>query len=141
MWREEFQRVIELAVEKEATPAKKKKPDPDSDDDISSLGEGPMPSQNPGPPILPIQPGSGDPTAEDEDEDSEGTVFYPEEDQDDSLLVIDEAEWRGLSDNHKIASNTASFSFVTSMEVVVQDISTLSTTPATYSSLFFRIRS
>ena len=51
-------------------------------------------------------------------------------------MQLDETEWRGLSDNHRIASNTASFSFVTSMEGVVQDISDLSTTPATYSSLF-----
>ena len=63
-------------------------------------------------------------------------MFYPEEDSGDALLVIDEADWHGLSDNHRMASNTASFSFVTSMEGVVQDISALSTTPATYHSLF-----
>ena len=125
-------------MEDEVSPAKKKKKlDPYSDEEDEQ-----MPSSSSGPlrPLLPIQLGADDPPTEEEDLDSDGTLFYPEDDIDDSLLVIDEAEWRGLSDNHRIASNTASFSFVTSMEGVVQNISELSTTPATYSSLFSGLR-
>ena len=87
-------------------------------------------------PLLPVQLGANDPPTDAETEDSDDTVFYPDENTGDALLIIDEAEWRGLSDNHRMASNTASFSFVTSMEGAVQDISELSTTPATYTSLF-----
>ena len=83
----------ETDVEKEAAASKKKKSDPDSDEE-----ETPMPSQTPGPPLLPIQLWDNNPPTDKEDEDSDGTVFYPEEGQDDSLLVIDEAEWRGLSE-------------------------------------------
>ena len=120
----------ELTEGKEIVSAKKKKPDLEPDDE-----ERPEPSRSSGP-VLPVNMDAEEPSTDEEAGDSDDTLFYPEEDSGDALLIVDEADWRGLSDNHRLASNTASFSFVTSMEGVVQDISSLSTKPTTYSSLF-----
>ena len=79
-------------------------------------------------------PTNGEEIEDSHGEDSDDTQYYPEEDSADALL-IDEAAWRGLSEAHRMAANTASFSFVTSMEGIVQDLSDLRTTPATYTSL------
>ena len=69
-----------------------------------------------------------------DEEDSEGTVYYTEGGSGESLLVI-EGFWKRLPDTHKLASNTASFSFLTPLEGVVQDVTEMETTPATYAAL------
>ena len=107
----------EVINEQEAKAPKKKKPNEDSDED-----EQPEVPNNSGP-VLPVQLGDNDPPTDEETVDSDDTQFYPCENSGDALLVVDEAVWQGLSESHRVASNTASFSFVTSMEGDIQDIS------------------
>ena len=47
-----------------------------------------------------------------------------------ALLIVDALVWNTLPEAHKIASNTASFSFVTNMEGNIQNLDPLETTPA-----------
>ena len=83
-----------------------------------------------------MQLDANDPPTDEEEEVSDKTLHYPEEDSGDALQMTNEAEFQGLGNSYRVASKTATYaSFATSVEGVVQDTSTLSTTPAPYTAL------